>query len=832
MGIRESSTSKLDFRVNPNLGFKESILTDSSPLSINSARGGFVPDVMADIDIVKGMAIIRPLLPPKVSLDQDGQADIINEINTIFDKEVQLISELHKMEDLGTPVSKAGIEYAKKAIESLRLINGHASVLSVLKDAPQEVQDGKIGSTPLGDESGRGMALHKVLMGQVYKGLEEDAPESIQHRQGPFVDQWRFLSKHDLMGLSSVLTGLHIRTVHPWLLQVRSTIMSRVFDSGLLVYLPRELGIANMGGIEALDSLSPKVLEDPSIKQSRNARLDVHFMDKLGTLQIGRYGPGETDFANIFRNHDAAYPFHYQEWFRRAQRRLLLLSIKQTVALRVTEWYLAQQEGPIESFDSQLETLHSIQKDVEEKMEKSGLAQLLKEELAIYRRTHAALNTLTSLVDSNSASNASSGGKGKSRESGLPRYHGLLARGEPHSDARKAQLEELKEDDMIAEKMGLPPPMVWDNRRPSEAKFQEKFMGVKLNLSFLRSCNAAGRTEAGQAARQKAAQEAGVRFGNWAKDKHARLRVAKTEGFDGEWGPSEQWGMVQKVIPELEVDKTDKTFEWLPRMGNCQLKCDRLVFGKSKNTDHKCEIDSKAAAISSTNFEGYEWTMLPHDVLDHPRLIPSVHVKAQTLTFKVGKQTFVYVKTLATEVLEGAPFHVDLHRLQEFCIYHSPEASPAFKLLMAMDIALREMCRARTPLQLARLAGQSLLPGAEEKYRKVYPNYCKIGFIDHVEAALKESRTQKHTVISYICCHCGDQKLVGKKVAWYEVVPKECKKLANQAGRGKQQFYEYEINSLSDLPYTVAKIVLYRTYRNDSNIDLRYELERWHARNS
>lgn len=74
--------------------------------------------------------------------------------------------------------------------------------------------------------------------------------------------------------------------------------------------------------------------------------------------------------------------------------------------------------------------------------------------------------------------------------------------------------------------------------------------------------------------------------------------------------------------------------------------------------------------------------------------------------------------------------------------------------------------------------------------------------------------------------------MVGKKKAWYEIVPKECAKLANKAGRGKTQFYEFEVNSLSDLPYTVAKIVLYRAYRNPGNIELRQELEQWSARNS
>lgn len=54
------------------------------------------------------------------------------------------------------------------------------SVLSVPKSAPQEVQGGNIGSAPLGDDSGRGMALHKILMEQVYKGLEDD-PESMHH---------------------------------------------------------------------------------------------------------------------------------------------------------------------------------------------------------------------------------------------------------------------------------------------------------------------------------------------------------------------------------------------------------------------------------------------------------------------------------------------------------------------------------------------------------------------------------------------------------------------------------------------------------------------------
>lgn len=552
-------------------------------------------------------------------------------------------------------------------------------------------------------------AIHRAV------GNGSLSSRAIRALQGSFVDFWRFVEEHELWGLLVVILHLYLATINPYFVHVQSSVVCRVFTSHTLVDLPRELGLAHLSGPEAMKAISPDILDKKILAQSRNARLQEDFIDRLGTLQLMRYGPGELQFCNVLFNHDPSTAFYHQHLFSSTHRRLLLLNMKFIITLRGTEAHQARVDPPGD-VDSKLQFLANIREEVEGIMEVSGLATLLKEEIEDYRKFQVGLGALRAIRASNRPKKGERatrdmyrGGEDEegeemsrsSRKSGLPRYHGLLARGEPYSKERMAQLEDLVRDDEMEETMGLPPPMIWNRRRPRDEIFRQEFMGVKLNLSFLRSCNAAGRTEEGRTARQKAAQEAGVRFGNWQKEQHAARREAKAIEFGGDWGAAEQWEMTQSIIVEVQRDQTRNNFENLPRMGTCKVSCERLAFGNSKNASNRCRQDSALFDISSTKFDHYEWVMLLHDVIDHPGLLPSVRAKARALAFVVKEETVVCVESPALEVLEGAPFHVDLTRLEGVGIYHLPSESPTFKRLMAMDVALRAMCRFMTPLDFA-----------------------------------------------------------------------------------------------------------------------------------
>ncbi|PVG04947.1 hypothetical protein CPB86DRAFT_778260 [Serendipita vermifera] len=142
---------------------------------------------------------------------------------------------------------------------------------------------------------------------------------------------------------------------------------------------------------------------------------------------------------------------------------------------------------------------------------------------------------------------------------------------------------------------------------------------------------------------------------------------------------------------------------------------------------------------------------------------------------------------------------------------------------MALDCALRSMCPGYDPLDVAREAGQSIPADAAEKYQVKKKEYWSSRFVDDIQKTLSDGTVFKVV----ICLRCGDFKFADRDVPHYSVSQHSPCTLSN-GDRSESQFYIYYPAGLEELPFTIARVLLYHALRNPSKRSaLRKGLLKW-----
>ncbi|PVF99911.1 hypothetical protein CPB86DRAFT_783292 [Serendipita vermifera] len=659
-------------------------------------------------------------------------------------------------------------------------------------------------------------------------GCMGDLDGSPRELQGAFIDFCRFVEEHEIWGLLVIFLGLYLQVIRPYLVQTQSSIVSEVFQSHGLVYLPREIGIAEIDPVDAMEAMTPNILQHTAIKQSRRARLDRRFAERLGQLQLVRYGPGPMDCANILLNQDPSSGFYCQYFFNNFRRRILLLNVKSMVCLRVTEAHKDVQ--------TYLAFLRDIREEVEDIMEASGLAALLAQEIAFYRATEAALVPLARISnklvadqvgdnddqqEEEDGSNDDNNEGSDDEDNGTPRYHGILARGEKGSKERQSQIDELQQDDELAEMMQLPPPWVWKGRRPGDPLFAENFLKAKGKFSMLRSNNGFGRMEQGMQTRR----EEGARIAAWNRKKAQTDREERAEKFHGDWVTAAQYKVLKEVIPLVQRDQTANKFEDSPHMGICNL-CGALAIGKDRNAKHWCRPDSNVIMLSRTHFRDYERILHLHDVLEHPLLMESA--KKQIL------EDLNLTEIPVPSILQGqddVPFSYDPSRTEGTVYLDPAKVDSDLMRLMAWDLVLKLQCPGTDPLAVAISRGDVPHADARSQYEQGKAQYWPEIFITQGSLdAIKSRNAQTLT-----CLKCGTFKMNTREYSLEELkrhLP--CNRHVTGKGRasvpdtGLENYCQYYPTKLTDLPFTIARVFLYRAFRTRNGKGaLRKAITKW-----
>ncbi|PVF98150.1 hypothetical protein CPB86DRAFT_785170 [Serendipita vermifera] len=395
--------------------------------------------------------------------------------------------------------------------------------------------------------------------------------------------------------------------------------------------------------------------------------------------------------------------------------------------------------------------------------------------------------------------------KKRGKQSG-PRDDGVRAKGEPHSSERKAQLEELQEEDTFAEELGKKPPVIWKGRRPNDPNFLREFLKAKLGLSLLRSANGFGTTESAV----KTRQEEGQRIAQWNKKKAVDDRRAEAERFNGDWAAAEQFKKIVSTISSIVRDQTSFNFQSSPRLGECKA-CGALVLGKDRNATHHCPVESKEIAISITTCRNYEWIAHLHDILDHSELSDDARDAALDelgYTARLARRLLVDGQGTVDPII---PFSFEPKRVHGL-IYFKTDGStdPHLRLLMAWDVALKSECRGIDPLDVAENAGKVIGPDAREKYDQKKTDYWSERFIKNVLRVLEENRQVK----AIICIRCGDFKIRAYDDPWSKFTKHSPCNLKADSGSRLANYYAYRIRSFVDLPYSIARVLLYHAFRS------------------
>jgi hypothetical protein len=815
-------TSSMDFRKQDDLGYRESILTDLCPLALNSARGGFVSTPQLDSDIVEVVKSLQESLPPEVEVE-GGSEELQTDLIQMMDDEVKLMKKIHRKLGAKWNITSEGTAYVKKELtEHLRVVNGLVSSLTILKDAPQEMLEGLITPQVYGDDAGRGMALHRRLLEAIVAttdttqvaGDPDSLSSIIRNLTGALLDFWRYLEEHELFGLIAVLTGLYIRRIRPILLQSRSSIMAHLILSDKLWRMPSELGLENSSGPEAMASIDSTILQHSAVQNSRNSSKSQKFLQHLGNLELARFGPGPLDWTNVYFNQDAASPFYRQQFFRFSQRRLALLTIKFHAIQRVTEWHMSQLDAEPTEPQDLIDFLEAIRKSVATIAESSGLESLLRTEIERYCKTEAGFSFFLNLqlADKVSPHSGSTSKPKRKEKEGLPRNHGLQAVGQPGSNERRAQLQTLVKEDALRKGLGMDACLVWKQMRPSDPAFEKAFMKLEAGFSLLRSAAGFGTTEEAREVRERE----GKRLNEWNKSKALRDRKERALRVGGEDLKGEQLDRLTTSIRGSVKDQTKYSFDDRPRLGICK-GCNNLVLGKDRNAKHRCPQKGKDTIFSKTTCDEYEWILHPHDALDHEWLTDAVR------TTVLGD--LQYNRTPAQAHLSGEkqpPFEVKVDRVVGD-IYLPPHNSDRnLALLMAWDRALQSQCSGADPLDVAVNAGKVISKDAEEKFASKKHEYWSPRFVDMITKTLNKTTAVNVT----ICLRCGDFKLRGQTES-HSHVAQHAPCTSKTGDRGKQFYHIYKAKNLADLPYSIARTLLYYAYRDPSENALRTALDGW-----
>jgi hypothetical protein len=800
----------LEWRTKPEQGQIEAVLTDCIVPNFNKARGGWIHAVKLHSSISGPLDLMLQMLPPPRPSDL-VPAGLTHDLNRMVDLEQDFVQALSASNDVGLIFGPVAVEHVKREfVAATRWINGCVPSITLTKDLPQEAGHGRIDTSLDGAEVGRAVALYQAILKAIYS---RDPNGNLPYRQirdldGSFIDLWRSFEMHKWWGLLILVTGLYFRRMQPYIIYSWSSVVEAVFKSNLLFTLPRDLGLDELEGPEAMAALTPQHVDHPSLRQTFHARKDPKFREQQGQARIIRFGGGDLDLAIHMGKGDPSDPFYRQVLFRHDKRRHTLVDGLSLALSRLTEQHLASQEPPATQ-EGRVKLLTTIKHEFDKVALDSGMRQALDEELRRQRICDQAQGALLGKhvgeeEDVAEGDDAEEGtGKQRKRRKteqvhSHPRNNGVLALGEPFSSERRRQLSGLQRDVRIAQLLGQEPEVVWyDGAIATSSTFEYDFLRLPTNHSLQQALNAHGRTAEGIEARKADGRRLAAVNKEWA----TATRAQKAELWGG-WIKAEQYEEMRALLPSLRFDMTHQTFEESQRMATCP-SCSEVTFGNGKNTEHRCTIDTAPVKIVKTTFSSYSRILYPHDILG----VEAINKELRSL---VALDCHLEAAP-ATDWLssDDPPFVVAPTALKSvsgvvFWSVNEPKDSNLNRL-MAADVALRELCPGLDPLDMAERRGMTIAEGARALYNSNQEKFWIQTFMDRLVTTIEGE------VTGCICLKCGDTKLETGKPKRMMMIHAPCTR--GGGTKDESSFYWFKPLKLMDLPHSIARVLLYRAVR-------------------
>jgi hypothetical protein len=266
------------------------------------------------------------------------------------------------------------------------------------------------------------------------------------------------------------------------------------------------------------------------------------------------------------------------------------------------------------------------------------------------------------------------------------------------------------------------------------------------------------------------------------------------------------------MLLSLRLDMTGQTFEKSQRAAKCIKEgCLSRVFGKDKNAKHRCTEGAVPELVVKTSFDSYMRVLYPHDVLTLLDIEPDVLELAAAHCHMVASPAVDWVLDQNNNLLSTFPFSLHLDSITG--VVYRDENKPkdaAENFLMAADVALREACPGGNPLEMAARGGKKIPESATKLYNANQDIIWRQGYMDRLVETVKKSRGK---VDGCICTQCGDVKLETGKPRSEMMIHGPCTRGPNAGARLQGNFYWFCARKLTDLPYSMARIFLYRAIR-------------------
>ncbi|KIM26174.1 hypothetical protein M408DRAFT_10023 [Serendipita vermifera MAFF 305830] len=772
------------YRQDRFLSYPEAILGDCLPFSTMSARGGFAPFTHLPARFADSCRHLMASLPgpvPHVPANALRQ-----QMSQFYDDTESLFEEMRMSgQAVGPAIDPAIFMQVKdRLVQHLNTVQGRVISLTVMKDLPQEVHQGRVNAVmfPLlnaESEAGRALAIHDDMMHQLFTAYyeeREDIGEDIRDFLGPYVDFWALIIRHRWFGLLLVILGRLLRALNPLIIHGWSSHMSSVFRRRELADL-----LVEMDGVP----LSLALLKNKRIKEMQYSPKDKKFLFNAGKLIPFRIGNGPEDIFAVMPTIDFGHQ-GYRPILRIHRQRFQYLTMAMSAALNRIAAATVNKAAP-----GTLKTalLEEIKEASDALYRSSGITVLLEEtraEVIEMEKGHAAL--LGRFVADEEAGSS----KRKTYPKSISRNCGPRAQGAAGSVERRSQLREWIEDAEEREGWGLEPayiqPNGWNIR---SEEYYSWFMGVQEGTSFTYSANAIS-------------NENRFDIGAFKAQEAAQVRVEAVA--EQSW---EQFCFDKAIGAVLEtLSKPQKEWELSPAWVRCS-KCNKAFLRKDKNETHICSPEETGKVTMGANqlqFRGtYLRLLYPHDLPSYEgvsHLATPAIMTQHGYSLAPAAQFLVDEKgDIRPEVPEGIlPSQVTGNIWYRQAGGSFEASEPKFVLSMAIDIAVKEASEGR--FGKVPYAGSRVPPATPMDHRNIH--VYRETTVDHAIRALTSG-----TATVTICHVCfGHVNVRSTQVYQHKGCGPNFEKV--NASQTPSNFFTYIPKKFIDLPPSIMRAYVYQ----------------------
>lgn len=773
----------LAFRTHPLLSKIEFIWVATGRQLLTSADGGNGIHYRPPQAIKNICLQTLQELPPPAAGEEDGV--LSSWLEALIDEEVEFFQQLRDAgHNVGEPASPEIIAAIKRDFGHIRIVNGRAVVLNILKDVTLECFFGLVPAGVFSDGMGRAM-FHRWDQMRFILSLDGmDVDDDIRYWMGAYLDLWRLIIIHRWWRLMVILLGILLRAMRPLLVVGFSAPVAHLF-------LEDNIQLA-MEQVKLQDQLEESLVEEPTIASGQAPPKFPAFLDHIGQLRIiaddGHF------FAFIANLHSGR--IYYQPRLQLLRLRVsFFIAFKAYVAQRVIEVGLSSLETPLSDGDEELELLEGALDKTAKMLKRFKVEDRLANALEELRNAEAADVALRSKTVVNGVLVRTTRGRWTLRDE---RKVGVVASGDRYSDERHEQLERIRKIAANVDRVkGKQPVLGPRNSHPSTLEFALWFLSRNGGTSLLYSANRFGRTVLGF----KAAQARDQQIAEWNK-KHA---LKQRQDLAEKYG-SYRRGIIllrfyQTATKLLQGDVVQ--FSEAPRVATC-VSCGDIDIGMGKNTRHQCDIEEGGkestflivmGAIGqqeTTKFKNYLRPLYLHDLIEYERM--GDYVFDEDLG-EMGIDCSLAINFLVDidgNPLKGLPRGLDPGVLTDEVIYHTEKTKASVLFAMALDMALRKHARLHEtpdlPLKtrtqdryFAQNGIKTSLPNAvRHNANKVYVTYHKNCDVVMIASSNSEARHRRaHTCTKGI-------------------------------GIVNAEFEEWTVDSFLSLPYVLTRAIAYR----------------------